>query len=103
MYSPSMALTAGNDAAQHLGRSLCELQTAGFVALRQLAAPAQIEQIATELEPWFETTPTCRGDFYGWHTTRVNAVLYKSRTTHALALHPLIKQLAHEVLGDHCD
>ncbi len=84
-------------------QALDALRSHGFVIIRQLVTRELITTINQELEPWFEATPRCEGDFYGWQTTRLNAVLLKSPSAHGLLLHPDILALVEQILGAHCD
>lgn len=79
------------------------LRSQGYVILEDLVDPETIDNVCRELEPWIVATPNCQGDFYGWNTTRLGAVLLKSRTSRALLMHELILAIMEEVLGPHCD
>jgi ectoine hydroxylase-related dioxygenase (phytanoyl-CoA dioxygenase family) len=79
------------------------LRSQGYVILEDLVEPTTIDSVCRELEPWIVATPYCEGDFYGWNTTRLGAVLMKSPASHALVAHPLILAIMDEVLGPHCD
>jgi ectoine hydroxylase-related dioxygenase (phytanoyl-CoA dioxygenase family) len=82
---------------------LDQLRAHGYVILDQLVDRGTIDQVNAELAPWFEPTPRCQGDFYGWNTTRVGSVLFKSPASHALVQHPQILTLMEQLLGPHCD
>jgi ectoine hydroxylase-related dioxygenase (phytanoyl-CoA dioxygenase family) len=79
------------------------LRSNGYVIFDRLLPESTVERVCSELEPWFEATPRCQGDFYGWNTTRFGSVLLKSETSHALALHELMLPIMDAVLGPHCD
>ena len=79
------------------------LRSQGYVVLRDLVDANIIDTVCRELEPWIVATPYCQGDFYGWNTTRLGAVLLKSKATHALVAHRLILSIMDNVLGPHCD
>jgi ectoine hydroxylase-related dioxygenase (phytanoyl-CoA dioxygenase family) len=85
------------------GMYLDQLRSTGYFIAERLAAPELIDEVSAELEPWFAATPSCRGDFYGWNTTRLGAVLLKSRSSHSLVLNELILAIMDDVLGPHCD
>lgn len=85
------------------GMYLDQLRSKGYFIAEQLAAPDLVDEVSAELEPWFRDTPKCRGDFYGWNTTRFGSVLLKSRSSHALVLNELILAIMDDVLGPHCD
>ena len=79
------------------------LRSQGYVILHDLVDPTLVDTVCRELEPWIVATPCCQGDFYGWNTTRLGAVLLKSPASQALLAHELILSLMHEVLGPYCD
>jgi hypothetical protein len=79
------------------------LRSQGYVIFDGLIPGDTIDRICQELEPWFAATPHCRGDFYGWNTTRLGGLLLKSTTCHELVTHPLMLSLMDRVLGPHCD
>ena len=82
---------------------LDQLRATGYCIIENLAGEQLIDRVNEELEPWFNATPHCRGDFYGWNTTRFGAVLLKSRSCHSLMLNELILAIMDDVLGPHCD
>ncbi|MBY0563100.1 MAG: phytanoyl-CoA dioxygenase family protein [Hyphomonadaceae bacterium] len=85
-----------NDAARALRED-------GYVVLPSLLSPRAVAAIAGELEPHFAATPRCVGDFHGWKTTRVNAVLTKAPSVRGLLLHDAVWPAAQAVLGQGCD
>ncbi|MDY6946014.1 MAG: phytanoyl-CoA dioxygenase family protein [Pseudomonadota bacterium] len=82
---------------------LDQLRSKGYFIAESLIAAETLDKVAAELEPWFAETPNCRGDFYGWNTTRLGAVLLKSPASHSLVLNELILAIMDAVLGPHCD
>src|SRR5687768_998435 len=84
-----------------LATTLNQLRSNGYVVLERLAPDELVDEVCTELEPWFAATPHCHGDFYGWNTTRFGSVLVKSRASHALVLNEQMLSIMHEVLGPH--
>lgn len=75
----------------------------GYTIVRSALPAEQISAVRAELAEPLAETPSCVGDFYGWQTVRLGAVLKKSRASHALALHAAILHLAEAALGPHCD
>lgn len=75
----------------------------GYTIVRNALPAEQINAVRAELAPHLAATPSCEGDFYGWQTVRLGAVLKKSTAAHALAIHPVILHLADAALGPHCD
>lgn len=82
---------------------LTSLRANGYLILERLAPADLIDRVSQELEPWFDITPRCKGDFYGWNTTRLGSVLLKSPSSHELLLEPTILGLAEAILAPHCD
>lgn len=89
-------IVAANPTAQ-------ELQDNGYVILKNLLAPKDVQAIASELDAHFAATPRCVGDFYGWETTRMGAVLTKAPSTQALLLHEAIWPAVEQILKPGCD
>jgi ectoine hydroxylase-related dioxygenase (phytanoyl-CoA dioxygenase family) len=75
----------------------------GYVIIPSLVPLGVIQRIKLELAPWFDETPRCVGDFYGWKTTRINAILRKSPASRSLVLHARVLRLVDAVLGEQCD
>ena len=73
-------------ASDTLAADLGALQRDGFLVLDGLLNEGQAKALAAELEPWLQCTPRCEGDFHGWATTRVNALLSKAPMVQQLAL-----------------
>lgn len=79
------------------------LRSQGYVILERLVPDELIDRACSELEPWFTATPRCRGDFYGWNTTRFGALLLKSPACQELVLNETALALMDEILRPHCD
>lgn len=79
------------------------LRSNGYVIFDRLVADAVIDEVCNDLEPWFAETPRCRGDFYGWSTTRLGAVPLKSPASHSLLMHEMMLSVMDAVLRPHCD
>jgi ectoine hydroxylase-related dioxygenase (phytanoyl-CoA dioxygenase family) len=62
-----------------------------------------VATVAAELDVHFKATPRCVGDFYGWKTTRMGAVLTKAPSTRALLLHEAIWPAVETILKPACD
>lgn len=88
---------------RHPATAVDLLRANGYVIFDRLLPQAEVDQICAELEPFFQATPRCQGDFYGWNTTRFGSVPLKSPASHALLLHESMLSIADEVLGPHCD
>lgn len=86
-----------------LSRDVAALEREGFLVLDGLLNEAALRTLERELEPWLQQTPRCAGDFHGWSTTRVNALLSKAPSVQQLALHPRILAIAEAMLAQSCD
>ncbi len=95
--APAIALKA--EAAQLLSR----LQSEGYAIAPAAISADLAEAVAHEMAPYFDATPRCEGDFYGWETTRVGALLSKAPLTQHLVLHETILQVAEALLRPRCD
>ena len=89
--------------ACHPMAAVDQLRANGYVIFDRLLPGTVLDRICAELEPFFQTTPRCQGDFYGWNTTRFGSLLLKSPTSHSLLLDEVMLSLADQVLGPHCD
>jgi len=102
--APSLIRRAGERPDQLVSaQALDFLRSNGYLIFENMISDEMTDRISRELEPWFEATPRCQGDFYGWETTRFGSVLLKSPGTHALILNAPLLWLANQTLGPHCD
>lgn len=98
-----LAECAGDVRRPGLAATLDELRSNGYVVLERLVPDELIDQVAEELEPWFEKMPSGHGNPQSHNATHLWSVLAKSRASHALALNELVLSIMHEVLGPYCD
>lgn len=87
----------------YLTATLDQLRATGYAVVEGLLDLPAIDDVRTELEPWFANTPRCEGDFYGWQTTRIASVLFKSAASHRLLVNRFVLALMDRVLGPACD
>jgi ectoine hydroxylase-related dioxygenase (phytanoyl-CoA dioxygenase family) len=92
-----------NALIRHPTTPLDLLRANGYVIFDRLLAEPAVDRICAELEPFFQATPRCQGDFYGWNTTRFGSLPLKSPASHDLLLDPSLLPILDEVLGPHCD
>jgi len=71
----------------------------GAVIVDDLAAPALLDAIATELQPFLDVTPTGPDDFSGGRTRRTGALIARSPSCRELVMHPLALGAAEAYLG----
>ena len=86
-----------------LRAELGDLRRDGYLILPGLLGARERAELAGQLEPWLARTPRCQGDFHGWKTTRVNALLSKAPMVQGLALHPRILAMAEALLAASAD
>jgi hypothetical protein len=91
------AMPAGFDAAGDA------LRHQGWCLLPGMMPKDQMAALAGDLDPVFQATPFCDGDFYGARTKRFGSLLKRSSRVADLVMHPLILALAQEMLGAWCD
>lgn len=97
--TPTPAASTGSE----LNPTAQALHEHGYVVLKNLLTPAEVAAIKAELEPHFLATPRCVGDFHGWKTTRLGAVLSKAPVTQKLLVHDAIWPAAESLLRPGCD
>jgi ectoine hydroxylase-related dioxygenase (phytanoyl-CoA dioxygenase family) len=79
------------------------LRRHGWCVMPGLLPPEDIAQLAADLDPIYQATPFCEGDFYGGRTKRFGSLLRRSPHAAALALQPRILALTADVLKPWCD
>jgi ectoine hydroxylase-related dioxygenase (phytanoyl-CoA dioxygenase family) len=87
----------------HSATPVDALRADGYAIFDNLLPSSRVDGLSDELEPWFSATARCRGDFYGWRTTRLGSLLLKSEVARELALHPLMLSIMDAILGPNCD
>lgn len=75
----------------------------GYVILDNVLSSEHIERLKCELEPFFEQRPVCQSHFFGFNTTRIEALFAKSRTVQKMAVHPTVLAVTNHILGANCD
>ena len=106
MISPEtqdMASGTGSPDASEVGTARKAMLGDGYTILKNHLSPELLGRINAELEPHFQATPHCVGDFYGWNTTRIGSILSKSPSVRELVLDPAILSIVEPILGPHCD
>lgn len=101
----SDAATEDGGAAKQgeLAERVRKISQDGYLIIPRLLPPEKVEALCVELEPWFQRTPACVGDFHGWRTTRINGVLAKAPISQELAMRPEILPIAQALLELACD
>jgi len=81
---------------------LAQLQSEGYVVLRDVAESDLVRRFREELAPYLATAPFGRNDFEGFRSQRLYALLAKARTTAELVAHPAVLELVDAVLDAPC-
>jgi hypothetical protein len=96
---PAMAsvpvLSANADAAA----VVAAIREAGCAVVDRLVAPALLDRIAEELEPYLGETAVGKDEFSGFRTRRTGALIARSVTFRELAVHPFVLGVLGDVLG----
>ena len=84
MPIPRLPSTAtGAEVADALGREGCAV-------VERLVAPALLDRVRGELQPFIDATPTGPDDFTGRRTRRTGAVIARSPTGRDVVTHPVV-------------
>lgn len=75
----------------------------GYCILPGIMPAEAVAMLDDDLQPVFERTLFCRGDFYGEHTKRVGSLLARSPRAAAFVQHGLILAIVERVLQPWCD
>lgn len=79
------------------------LRRDGAVILKDAVDTATLAKINAELKPFIDATTPGQDVFGGFQTTRTGAVMARSPSSGALALHPTVRGLCDAVLLANCD
>lgn len=75
----------------------------GYCIVRDAVDSALTSRLDADLAPVFAETPFCQGGFYGERTKRFGRLLARSGVTDAFVRHPVVLQVAEQILGRWCD
>ena len=82
--------------------SLEQLQSEGFVVLRDAAGTDLVRRFREELAPYLASAPFGRNDFEGVRSQRLYALLTKARVAAELVAHPAVLELVDALLDAPC-
>ncbi len=74
------------------------LKRDGAVIVDELVAPAVMDDVQRELQPFLDATPLGPDDFTGHRTRRTGGLIARSATCRELVMHPLILGATRELL-----
>jgi ectoine hydroxylase-related dioxygenase (phytanoyl-CoA dioxygenase family) len=78
------------------------LEEDGCVVIENILDSHKLKSLKRELQPHFEETPYCRGDFYGRATKRVSSLIAKSSLCQDMSINPTILAVMDEFLLRGC-
>lgn len=79
------------------------IDAVGYVILDKALSAYHVRELHKELEPYFAGRKVCQSLFFGYNTTRIEALFTKSRATQFMAVDPLILDIVNHILGANCD
>jgi ectoine hydroxylase-related dioxygenase (phytanoyl-CoA dioxygenase family) len=79
------------------------LRSQGWCLLPNIMPRDKVAAFSADLDPIFQATPYCEGDFYGARTKRFGSLLKRSDHAAAFVQHGLILALVDEILRPWCD
>jgi ectoine hydroxylase-related dioxygenase (phytanoyl-CoA dioxygenase family) len=82
---------------------VAELDRHGYCTVPNAISPGTVHELNQDLDPIFEATPFCDGDFYGRSTKRLGSLLKRSVHADKLVRHSLILEIANAILLPWCD
>ena len=82
---------------------LMVLERDGGLIIRDLASPELIDQVQTELAPYFEAAANSNGPFWGYNTKRLGSLIARSPACCELLLNPTTLTSAKAALAPFCD
>ncbi|MEZ5996457.1 MAG: phytanoyl-CoA dioxygenase family protein [Hyphomonadaceae bacterium] len=101
-----MSVQQRRDVAPPAGEEIAlftRLQADGYLILRRAMESKVVAELLDDLNPRFEATPFCQGDFYGARTKRFGALLKRSKLTQHFVMHEKILRIVELALGPYCD
>ncbi|ATE65158.1 phytanoyl-CoA dioxygenase family protein [Rhizorhabdus dicambivorans] len=84
-------------------RHCAALKRDGYCVIPGAISADQVPCLNRDLDPRFEQTPFCDGDFYGRRTKRFGSLLKRSPHAAKLVMRPLVLAIAERMLGPWCD
>ena len=79
------------------------LEEAGCVIVESLFTPAQMDQFADDMNPWFEKRPIGIDDFSGYKTRRVSSLVARSAVARDIALSEVVLDVCDRLLLPNCN
>ena len=90
-------------AAEDAAGAETALREQGWCIIEGASPEERIAALDADLDPLFDATPFCSGDFYGARTKRFGSLLKRSPHAAELVMNPAILGLAEHVLLPWCD
>jgi len=78
---------------------LAAIDRDGAVIIDRVVSPECMDEIAVEMRPWIERTPTGTDQFEGRRTRRTGGLIARSPKSRDLVMHPLVLGIAKQLLS----
>lgn len=75
----------------------------GYIIIKNAIDSSELARLRDELEPHFQSRNSCNAIFFGTNTTRIEALLSKSKAAQNIVVHPTVVAFANHLLGKNCD
>jgi ectoine hydroxylase-related dioxygenase (phytanoyl-CoA dioxygenase family) len=86
-----------------INKAIAHLNSEGYIILENAMNKKRLTCLRNDLDPYFNSRPNCQANFFGFKTTRIEALLSKSRVAQEMATNSVILRLVDEILGSNCD
>lgn len=78
------------------------LETDGCIVIENVMNEFQLKKLKLEINPHFDQTPNCHGNFYGHATKRLSSLIAKSEVCQEIAINPTILGVMDEFMLRGC-
>lgn len=75
----------------------------GCVVIKDVLDEKTLRKLQAEVEPHFQQTPDCQGDFYGYYTKRLSSLISKSPVCGEMAINAGLLQVMDEFFLQGCE
>ena len=100
MPTPQIEYATATTPAEQIATALLR---DGCVIIERLLEKSFVDRILDDVQPWFGRVPEGSGEWLGFSTRRLHALLRKSEAIRENVCHPLILDVVDRVLGPWCD
>ena len=87
----------------NLNDSITSLNEFGYIIIENILDSVKLQHLHRGLGPFFSSRPLCQANFFGFNTTRIEALFSKSVVVQEMATNKQILGLVDSILGKNCD